>query len=180
MSQRHLAWGVALLVGGATGCSFDSVELEGRTCPCAEGWVCVASQCYRPGDAPDAGLDGGRTDVGPEEVDAGDDLGTDADVTDGSVDLGGDEDGGPDLGAEPVDCSPLADRADTELCGATASTCSAEAQNNTTCDALCGAVELVCLEAYDDLSSECGPNLDSPTTCDDATKMIYHCLCIRG
>ncbi len=49
----------------------------------------------------------------------------------------------------------------------------------TTCDDLCAAAGLVCLEAYDDLMPECGPNLAAPTTCDDATKVAYHCLCIR-
>ena len=114
-------------------------------------------------------------DFGSPDLDLGADLGSDL-GTDGGPDDLGLEDGGP---VEPVDCTPLMGRENTEFCGATRETCSAEAQNMTTCDDLCAAAGLVCLEAYDDLSMECGPNLMSPTTCDDAMKVAYHCLCIR-
>ena len=31
---------LALLVWTAAGCSIDPIELEGRRCPCAAGWLC--------------------------------------------------------------------------------------------------------------------------------------------
>ncbi|MBX7193101.1 MAG: hypothetical protein K1X94_13625 [Sandaracinaceae bacterium] len=45
------AWG--------SGCSIEDVDLEGRPCPCATGWVCVAGTCERCEGAscdPDASL----------------------------------------------------------------------------------------------------------------------------
>lgn len=163
------------------GCRVGEVDLDGLECPCAEGWVCVDEVCQRRdalpdaatppdlGSPEDAGVDQGVEDLG---IDQGMDLGSDA----GPPDLGPEEDAGS---LEPVDCSPLMGRENTEFCAATRETCSAEAQNMTTCDDLCAAVGLVCLEAYDDLMPECGPDLANPTTCDDAMKVAYHCLCVR-
>ena len=131
-------------------CNMDAVQLDGLACPCAEGWVCVDSVCRREDDLPDAAP---APDLGSEEdlgmVDQGVDQGTDG----GPADLGMDDDG--------------------------SDACSAEAYNMTTCDDLCAAAGLVCLEAYDDLNPGCGPDREAPTTCDDATRMGYHCLCIR-
>lgn len=159
-------------------CSMDDVPLEDLACPCAVGWVCVDAVCVREEDARDlGGPDGGPSDFGAEA-----DLGSDVDS---SVDAGEPDGGEPDGGppdtdaAAPVDCSPLMARENTEFCAATRDSCSAEAYNMTTCDDLCAAAGLVCLEAYDDLNPGCGPNLDAPTTCDDATRMGYHCLCVR-
>ncbi len=160
----------------------DGVELDGLSCPCAEGWVCVDEVCHRLDQVPDIGPpDGGPGDLGAEDLGV-EDLGIEDEVDQGidasSPDLGVDEDGGGG-GDEPVDCSPLMGRENTEFCAATRETCSAEAYNMTTCDDLCAAAGLVCLEAYDDLNPGCGPNIEAPTTCDDATRMGYHCLCIR-
>lgn len=166
-------WPWLLAAFALVGCRMDDLSLEGLGCPCAEGWVCVEDVCYRESEAPDAFTPDLGSDLG---VDLGTDLGVDLGVDLGLADMGLEEDGGP---VEPVDCTPLMERENTEFCGATRETCSAEAQMMTTCDDLCAAAGLVCLEAYDDLMPECGPNLDAPTTCDDATKVAYHCLCIR-
>jgi len=157
-------------------CNMGDVELDGLSCPCAEGWACVDSVCVREDEVPDAAPppDLGPPDLGVDQgVDLGTDLGTDA----GPEDLGAPEE---DSGVvAPVDCSPLMDMENVIFCGATREACSAEAENMTTCDSVCAAAGLVCLEAHDDLNPGCGPDPDAPTTCDDATRMAYHCLCIR-
>jgi hypothetical protein len=81
------------------GCSFPSVDLSTKGCPCAEGWWCdTRTDTCMEGDAPDAG---GRDDAG---VDAGADQGppaVDAAVDAGVEDLGADA--GPEDMFVPVD-----------------------------------------------------------------------------
>lgn len=84
MSRLPLAVASACLVLGA--CSLGEVDLTGKECPCAQGWVCdrAANECVREHD--------GGPDAGPE------DAGLDAGPADGGVD------GGPDAG--PPDAGP--------------------------------------------------------------------------
>ena len=161
-------------------CTIDDVELDSLSCPCAAGWVCVDSVCIHENEVPDAAR---PADLGPP--DAGVDLGIDQGTDAGVVDLGAPhpDQGAPDADSDamtPVDCTPLMTTENVTFCGATRETCSVEAQNMTTCDSVCAVVGLVCLEAYDDVNPGCGPDLDAPTTCDDDTRVAYHCLCIRG
>ncbi|MBO6939889.1 MAG: hypothetical protein JJ863_33260 [Deltaproteobacteria bacterium] len=160
-----------------TACSIEAVELDGLSCPCADGWVCLESVCVRSDEVPDSGT----RDLGFADQGVGEDEGV-ALADHGVADDLGAPDGGPEGdggSAEPVDCSPLLRRANTQFCAATRESCSAEAYNMTTCDELCAAAGLVCLEAYDDLNPGCGPNLEAPLTCDDDMRMGYHCLCVR-
>lgn len=77
------------------GCSFGPVDLDGRACPCADGWVCVDAQCVLA--EPDAGRDAA--------VDVGRDAGDDAAPRDVGVDVG--PDAGPsDAGFDTPDVGP--------------------------------------------------------------------------
>jgi len=108
--------GVAL-----TGCVLEDVDLEGRACPCGQGWVCdePRAECVRaPRDTgpPDAGpgdagpMEGGIADAGPLDGGAGDagpmDGGTgDAASSDGGTgDAGGADAGPPDAGPDETAC----------------------------------------------------------------------------
>ena len=65
-------------------CNLGEVDLTGKECPCAQGWVCDRSvnECVRALDAgpdagPDAGIDAGPRDAGEDggPLDAGEDSG---------------------------------------------------------------------------------------------------------
>lgn len=74
----------AVLLLWLVGCSFPPVDLEGTTCPCAEGWWCdeATNTCHQ-GEAPDAsaavdlGSDGGALDMGVAPDGGAPDLGVD-------------------------------------------------------------------------------------------------------
>ncbi|WP_236519296.1 polysaccharide lyase [Sandaracinus amylolyticus] len=126
MRALAMTWiaGTALAMAG---CVLPPVDLEGRACPCAEGWVCVAGICER-GERPqiDAGAprdasmdaptpvdaggeDAGREDAGIVELDAGSfDGGRDAGSPDsGSPDSGPPDSGPPDGGPDLTHCDDL-------------------------------------------------------------------------
>jgi hypothetical protein len=47
-------------VAATQACVLDDVDLTGKSCPCASGWVCWGSVCVRPNEVPDGGHgDGG-------------------------------------------------------------------------------------------------------------------------
>ncbi|WP_157069712.1 hypothetical protein [Sandaracinus amylolyticus] len=108
LAMTWIAW-TALAMAG---CVLAPVDLEGRACPCGDGWVCVAGICQRdelpPGDAGglrDAAMDAASADAG--RADGG--LEPDAGALDGGPDAGeldaGSRDGGsPDAG--PPDAGP--------------------------------------------------------------------------
>ncbi|MAQ15132.1 MAG: hypothetical protein CMN30_10120 [Sandaracinus sp.] len=95
----------------SVGCVPEAVDLQGRACPCAQGWSCVDDVCI------EGEHDGGAaTDSGIDPVDAG--MPGDAGAEDaGGEDAGGDLDAGPDLGADDagVDAGPCG-TADTIVC----------------------------------------------------------------
>jgi len=69
--------GAVTLAVGLAGCTVGDVDLEGRRCPCADGYVCdsVRNVCVRPGDGA-GGADAGGADAGYCESQPGDlDLG---------------------------------------------------------------------------------------------------------
>ena len=94
--MRHgVLAGVLLLSTGLFACSFDDVDLRGKRCPCAVGWVCdvEANRCV---ETIAAGMDAGPSREGGPR-DAGVDASrTDAPGVDAGVDAGEALDGGPD------------------------------------------------------------------------------------
>lgn len=113
MSRLPLAVASMLVLGA---CNLGEVDLTGKECPCAQGWVCDRSvnECVRELDAgsdagPDAGVDAASQDAG---MDAGADGGPDAGPPDAGppctilmvIDPAADPSGDPDvldhLGAE--------------------------------------------------------------------------------
>ncbi len=96
----------------SSGCVLGDVELEGRPCPCAAGWICDDAQnvCVRSdgrdGGTRDGGLrDGGLRDGGPSDgaadADPFEDAGTERDAgPDARADDGGTEDAGTDAGTD--------------------------------------------------------------------------------
>lgn len=105
-----------LLAGAASSCVVEPLDLEGRQCPCAEGWTCDAARdvCVRviaPDASFDGGMDAGRADAGDagREMDSGidgatpRDAGPDAGIDAGIVDV----DGGFDAGMQSDDAGGL-------------------------------------------------------------------------
>jgi len=95
---------VALVV--VPGCALTPVDLEGKACPCVEGYVCdsVTSRCRR-----ESGLDATVRDAGPAGGEGGLDAGVDAGSLDaGSRDGGTLDGGGFDAGSDsgPRDSGP--------------------------------------------------------------------------
>ncbi len=79
MTARSDRLGIApLLAVALVGCAFDPIDVDGRPCPCPEGYVCeMPAQVCRAGAARDAGgRDAGRGMDGGGGMDAGG--GTDA------------------------------------------------------------------------------------------------------
>lgn len=80
--SRHI--GLGLVAALCVSCVPDPNQLEGRPCPCAEGFVCVDAICVEGVAPPDAGSDAGDPlDAGMDAgMDAGDplDAGMDGDV----------------------------------------------------------------------------------------------------
>ena len=124
LGGRPLGGWVALLIT-LTACTFGDISLDGRECPCVEGWVCSsAGVCVRPSGT-DAGLT--RPDsAGIDASDAGGSVDPDAGPLDATVDAtteGGTGDGGtsdantndggvpdsgpPDAGVLPSLCGSL-------------------------------------------------------------------------
>ncbi|MBX3272215.1 MAG: hypothetical protein KF729_18265 [Sandaracinaceae bacterium] len=82
----------ALALIALAGCAVPDLDLEGRRCPCVEGWVCDVARdvCVPVGGVADAGTrDGGATDGGA----------TDGGATDGGAMDGGAMEAGTDAGA---------------------------------------------------------------------------------
>lgn len=54
------AMGAALCVPLASSCSVEEIELEGKDCPCADGWECntTTNKCFQPGSAGTGGTGG--------------------------------------------------------------------------------------------------------------------------
>ncbi len=115
-TPSRIAGLVGLLIALSTlgGCVLAELDLQGRGCPCIEGYVCVAEVCVPEGTvADDAGADDAAVDAGPEDgsvaVDMGvAEAGTDAGPVDAIAD-GGMPDTGPDAGpadADPMDAQP--------------------------------------------------------------------------
>lgn len=109
---------VALLLV-AFGCSFDEVELSGKACPCASGWVCdPATLLCVPLLPADGGLDATRADAAAIDAPTSDrampptdapglDAGPDAGPRDSGFD-GGPIDAGLDAGPpDPTGCDDL-------------------------------------------------------------------------
>lgn len=99
------------------GCTVDALDLEGRQCPCIDGWDCDETRnvCVRAGEAPDAGA--GR-DAGPG-VDSGPGMDAgDVDAGPGDLDAGG-VDAGPGMDAGGVDAGTDAGGAPPSLCDST-------------------------------------------------------------
>lgn len=88
------------------GCTVDGLDLEGRECPCIDGWTCDEARNVCVRDEPeDAGVDdGGDRDGGVDAamdargVDGGDAGNDDA----GNEDAGGDDTGPVDAGADTL------------------------------------------------------------------------------
>jgi len=103
---RRSLWLVALV--GSVGCAVPPLDGDGKACPCAPGWLCVADVCVRDGIRL---LDGGRpVDVGPGNIDGG---GFDAGPIPPGIDGGPDAgprlpDAGPDAGP-PLECGAITD-----------------------------------------------------------------------
>ena len=64
-------------------CSVDPLELEGKACPCGDGYVCVDGACRKQASVP---TDAGATDADAEPPDTG------------SPDTGSPDTGSPDTG----------------------------------------------------------------------------------
>jgi len=117
VSRLPLVFASTLVLGA---CNLGEVDLTGKECPCAQGWVCDRSvnECVRDLDAgPDAGPDAGR--------DAGLDAGMDAGPPDGGPDAGPPDAGPPctvlmvvDTAADPTGDPDVLTRIETEFeCG---------------------------------------------------------------
>ncbi len=61
-----LATSVAFLVAGLGACTVEPVELDGKRCPCAGGYVCdsALNRCVLPGGAGGTGASGGASPTG--------------------------------------------------------------------------------------------------------------------
>ncbi len=74
MRASTVALPLAALAGLSVWAACLSVDLEGRPCPCLDGFVCVDDVCVRPG--PDAGpADDGPADGGARDAGAAQDAG---------------------------------------------------------------------------------------------------------
>lgn len=112
MGRTPLAALSVFLVGA---CTFEPVDLEGRSCPCASGWICDEDRmvCVRGGSSEldggagelDAATDARRSDGGGDDggLDGGD---RDAAQLDGGGGDAGSEDAGRD-DSGPVDSGPV-------------------------------------------------------------------------
>ncbi len=127
MGFRFLALGVL----AAAACSVPDLDLEGRSCPCIEGYTCVAEICVRDG------VDGGVTDANRDapSVDAPsvDAPPVDAPRADAPVDAPG------DLDVPGVDVGP----ADT-------GTDAPPAARDTACDLLAVNPDVVFCDGFED------------------------------
>jgi len=129
MLRRCVAWTLvsSLLCAG---CVLEEVDLEGRACPCADGWTCDATRsvCVRG-----AGMDAGGTEAGDTDASVTDSGGTDSGRTDAAATDAAATDAGPLDGgstdAAPSDAGPMdAGRSD------------AGPLDDTICDELSGAL----------------------------------------
>ena len=67
--MSRVRWSAALVVVLFASCSFSHLDLDGRPCPCADGYVCVDEVCRREG-AMDASVPRDAHDVDAPGVDA--------------------------------------------------------------------------------------------------------------
>lgn len=96
--------GLACAAWIAAGCALAPVDLRGRACPCATGWVCAAGVCVPSAELDATRLDAGPVDAGPDDAGAREDDASaplDAqlpavDASDAQLDAGTDVDAGPD------------------------------------------------------------------------------------
>lgn len=160
------------------GCVLPEVALDGRPCPCVEGFVCDTRTNVCVPKGVDPNLDGGPRDGGPgAERDGGDDPNRDAGEVerDGGVprDGGPGRDGGPrDAGIFPdclvdIDCASPASTCVNQTCvpgcgEAGGPTCGGA---ETCVDARCIAVGAACMD-----SSECGDGPPSGVCVDGACR----------
>lgn len=135
--------------------------LTGAEIACVQRWVFERT----------IGLDGGVTpprDMGGEEVDAG----PEGDMGPGEPDMGAEEDMG-----SMVDCSPIEDSPNGQVCMARADGCEVLSLNMTSCNDTCALAGLSCTEAFDNVAGMCMADAAAPLTCDDAGRMDLHCVC---
>lgn len=111
--------GVLVVSAGVAACTFGNVDLEGKQCPCTDGWVCDAPRnvCVRSVGADAATDAGGDDDAAPIEG------GLDDSGWDGAVVIadGGSSDTGAGADTGPIDSGVDAGPAPTECGGALAS-----------------------------------------------------------
>lgn len=135
--------------------------LTGAEIACVQRWVFEQT----------IGLDGGVSPV---------DMGTPEDAGSGDEDLGAmEEDMGPeetDMGPM-VDCSPIGDDANGQVCSAPGDRCEVLALNMTSCNDTCALAGLSCVEAFDNVSGECAPDAAAPLDCTTGDRMDLHCVC---
>lgn len=139
-------------------------RLNGNEIGCVERWIRL-------------GLTG-DVDGGPGGVDSG--PGTDAGpgVDTGPGDDAGPMDAGTDTGPMGVDCSGVNDLEGLELCREAPDRCELVFRNGPrTCADACAAAGLTCMEAFDDLSPMCEPDLAAMLSCDMDMGMAYYCIC---
>lgn len=139
---------------------------------CLQRWIRL-----NVADLNDAGTDAAR--------DAGSDTATDAE-DDATVDAA--EDAPEDMmsmdapmDAGPVDCSGIAE-AGFELCETTENGCTAETVAGSGCDDVCMAAGMVCTQAIDDATPDCGPadGVEPFPDCSaDRGSMHEFCTCER-
>jgi pectate lyase len=92
-------------------------------------------------------------------------------------------DGGPVDAARPrpVDCSPIASRAEWQVCLATDDTCEAVFNDSAGCAALCAAAGLVCGEQLENVNDQCAPDRARPALdCAGSGHASDYCVCVRG
>lgn len=134
---------------------------------CVERWIRqridgVDGGVVRDGGVDDAGMedDAGEEDAGPMDA--------------GEMDMGP-----PDMGM--MDCMGIADMAGFVLCDTTPGACTGEFTMGGSCDAVCAAAGLVCVQAYENIGSgDCMFDNTMPIPCDnslDPMHMSDYCEC---
>lgn len=129
--------------------------------------------------APDGDMivDGDGLIDGDEESDG--DLIPDGDEdTDDDLATDGDEE--PELEHTGVDCSPIAEHADWELCASTETTCEAVFDDNAGCTALCAEANLICAGVFENIDDQCAADNERPAlSCDPPSNhQSDYCICV--
>ena len=158
-SRAQGAWIAAALILAA--CAVDAIDLAGKNCPCASGWVCIKGHCeLGTGGASTGGASTGGASTGGASTGGASTGGASTGGTStGGTSTGGTSTGGAGgtsvrCGAETCDlpdqfcCHASSASSDTGACSATGTSCTG---TRMLCDdaADCGGVPKVCCAQLD-------------------------------